>query len=414
MKNITKILLIINLSLVLFGNTFDSDGLNSKSDVTVSGYIREKDMAESINGLLRHDIADAIDDLASNLKHKQSTIDTFTTIKELPNTLPDSNEVEGNLTKEISYKSGNLKISIQQSTKIDAKIYLDKAYNELIIKANDGVYSGFGSVYLVYNPQNDSTTASSQSDYESKSFIYAMLEGKDYLDTLGINLIEVPVEYTFRYSKVAFTTITSYMNGTTFSKNLNFIDIANAFGDSKGGITSLISDAKKSQNKASVGFRLKYNPTDNLSLKIVGKNINSPSFDTVISGEKITFYPIYTISSSYLISNNILASISYDLVSTPTLITDYDTQYVATQLLYRPFEWIQSGINLKENTANSNEGTIVGTSLHAMYEGFKMVLNIEFSLGGTQVTTTDSKTQESSTYTIPKYASTNISLNYNF
>lgn len=405
----TSTIFAANLSVRVQGNNLGSFSVeNAKNnlvnmvDVSTGIYYREREVLRPINGLLQHDLSAALNDIKSNptpYSHSQATRDTFSAIKALPTTLPSTNAIETKMDSSLFYAQDNWSIGLISSLRMKMNIKLDKTFDKLIVYADAAL---MGTQYLEYKPEDDSYAASDQSTYESSSFLYAITEGKDYLDVTGVKLLEIPVGYTFDLDKLHLTVTPSFMYATSFSKGLNFLRVSTALSsdDSTGQLDALISDVQQINLAINLGFDMVYNVWDNLDVGIKASNITNPTFPTNITEKTVTYANRYLLNTMYHYDETLYASAFLDAVSTPTLIDNYAMQYVGMSVSSAPLDWFSANINIRQNFAHSSEGMIIGTTLALHTDTIVVNLSGEFSTNTTEVAGSS----------IPSYAQANLNV----
>lgn len=195
-------------------------------------------------------------------------------------------------TVDVAFAIKNFGFGIFANADVAGTSKVDQQYNRLIFK-NGGSYYELNS--------NNSVTPSNQADYEGSSLIYAMDEGIGntgvQLDTLAV--IEIPVAYGHAfgtdYGDIYLGGAFKLMKGTTYSSFHSF--------SSDKDISDDFDKNKKDSTTVGLDLGVAYNPSfdEDLTLALVGKNLNSPSFDKTNGGE-FKLDPMVRAGAAYKIS----------------------------------------------------------------------------------------------------------------
>ena len=364
----------------------DATSLLPQPDITVQmqGYYYEQNVMSAVNGLLQHDIGAAITELETYPLipvHSQETRDTFSAIKALPSTLATDNNIEGSTTAAVHAKYENFNVSVLKSTRINTQVYLNPNFNRLIIKTSDTIPS-----YLEYDPASDTTTPVTSSDYTNSSFIYAIKNGLDYLKTKGVTLIEIPISYSYQFENFDAKVTASTMYGTTFSKNLNFLDISSSVATNGllNAFDALVGDTKQSEVAFNASLSARYYIDGLGSIGVDAINLTTPTF-TTINSESIEYSPQATLVANYEAMEDMNIHATAELMQAKTLIPNYNTQYISLNASYSFASWAHGALQFRKNIAHSEEGLISGIAMRLGGESISMRLDAEASSSGTTV-----------------------------
>ncbi len=197
-------------------------------------------------------------------------------------------------TVDIAFAVKNFGFGIFANADAAGTSKVDQQYNRLIFEN--------GGSYYELNSDNSVTTAGlTQIDYESSSLIYAMDEGIGntgvQLDALAV--IEIPVAYGHAFGTdfgdIYLGGAFKLMKGTTYSSFHSF--------SSDKDISDDFDKNKKDSTTVGLDLGVAYNPSfdEDLTLALVGKNLNSPSFDRINGGE-FKLDPMVRAGAAYKIS----------------------------------------------------------------------------------------------------------------
>ncbi|MCT7446628.1 conjugal transfer protein TraF [Aliarcobacter skirrowii] len=196
-------------------------------------------------------------------------------------------------TVDIAFAVKNFGFGVFANADVAGTSKVDPQYNRLIFE-NGGSYYELDSNNIV-------TTGLTQPIYESSSLIYAMDEGVGntgvQLDALAV--IEIPVAYGHAFGTdfgdIYLGGAFKLMKGTTYSHFHSF--------SSDEDILDNFDESKKESTTVGLDLGVAYNPSfdEDLTLALVGKNLNSPSFDKTNGGE-FKLDPMVRAGAAYKIS----------------------------------------------------------------------------------------------------------------
>ena len=197
-------------------------------------------------------------------------------------------------TVDVAFAIKNFGFGIFANADIAGTSKVDQQYNRLIFKNGTNYYE-LKSDNTVATPTTDPT------DYESSSLIYAMDEGIGntgvQLDALAV--IEIPVAYGHAFGTdfgdIYLGGAFKLMKGTTYSSFHSF--------SSDKDISDDFDKNKKDSTTVGLDLGVAYNPSfdEDLTLALVGKNLNSPSFDRTV-GKDFKLDPMVRAGAAYKIS----------------------------------------------------------------------------------------------------------------
>ena len=197
-------------------------------------------------------------------------------------------------TVDVAFAIKNFGFGIFANADIAGTSKVDQKYNRLIFE-NGGIYYELKSDNTVATPTTDPT------DYESSSLIYAMDEGigNTGVQLDGLAVIEIPVAYGHAFGTdfgdIYLGGAFKLMKGTTYSHFHSF--------SSDEDILDNFDKNKKDSTTVGLDLGVAYNPSfdEDLTLALVGKNLNSPSFDKTNGGE-FKLDPMVRAGAAYKIS----------------------------------------------------------------------------------------------------------------
>lgn len=198
-----------------------------------------------------------------------------------------------------------------------------------------------------------------KAEYEASSLQYAVENKNTNVDVLGLALVEVPLAYGHQmdtaYGSLAIGGALKLMAGTTFYQRVD-IDSDDAMDDMD----------KNTQNTSTFGIDLglAFKPTEveNLTLALVGKNLNSPAFDiaAVAGGGEFKLDPMFRAGMAYKPNNWVELALDADLTENKS-VTQYNTQYIGGGLNF-DLSVLELNVGLMKNIADNDKAGVVYTA----------------------------------------------------
>jgi len=371
--------------------------------------IREHRLIDTVDKLDSLDLSGTLDRIADNAPNSGTNTDSdrenIQTAIETLNKIPTANGLQ--LSPTVSFAAQISKyfaIGAYASTELRANMVIDKDKLSLIVKDVNSYYQ--------YDPTQDTYINSSENSYKTKSLQYA-IEGEDgvegdsttYLNVSAITMAELPVSFAYTIPQDRGTwslgaTIKA-MSVETFTKNFDIDTDTDAISED-------YDENKKTYSTFGVDLGLLYREkATGLTLGIVGKNINKPSFETKPddSGRIETFEmdPFFRFGMSLPIWNdNIELAIDADLQESDTTYEGMKSRYVGGGIEFHPASWAALRAGLMKNVATES-----------IDEGMIYTAGLGFGLKWFQFDISAMVSEESGTYDgneIPKYMNVNFSL----
>jgi len=294
----------------------------------------------------------------------------------------------------LSTQMGSFGVGVFSSTDTLITANVDQQHDRLIFENNDGTYSEIDD--------NGDVIDATAADYNSSSIVLAINSGLTYLDVKGAALAEVPIAYGHNFE----TRIGDIMVGGAlkYMEVLTYIDKYNV--DGSGEIDSQ-TDVKRDKRSSNFGvdIGLAYRPAFayDLTLALVGKNLNAPDFD-YYDGSTYTIDPLVRAGFAYKVIDSLEIAADIDLTSNKTLNPDLDSKMVGGGLNFEPFSdlfalSIRGGL-MKNLHKNDEAGLIYTAGLGFGVKWFQVDLSAEVS---DNVSTADGTT-------VPEYAKVNLAL----
>jgi len=369
--------------------------------------VRENNLGEQIDQLTKIGFEESLDNIAQNAQ--TATPINATTLQGHNQAIDRENITQGQtLLRSIGTQNG---ISVMPSVYLSGKMetigfgiygtgeisvtaHVDTERLELSLQDPD-----HPNIYYHYDPLSDQYQLISEEEYNQNSVKAAIQEGgTTYIDGKGLVLVEVPISYAQAYDtdqgSLSIGGSIKYMQGTTYVQRL---DIETKSSDA----TDAVDENERKSNNVGLDLGLLFQPNtlEDLSIGLVAKNINAPSFDTA-NGEDITIDPQVRTGVLYQASEAVDLAVDLDLTSNETFIPGYDSQQLGMGVNYHPYQWFSLRAGVISNLADSSEGVIYTTGFGLGHERLSVDLAAQIS----------SKSGNYDGEDIPRYARFNVAL----
>jgi len=373
----------------------------------VGAGVRENNLGEQIDKLSEIEFEETLDNIANNINSavpiNLSTLQGHNSKEDRDNILEAQNILKSIGTKNgISvmpsvYFSGrveNFGLGIYGTGEVSVTAHVDT--NRLDLSVEDPDNPG---TYYRYDPIKDQYSQISEDEYDAHSVEVATKEGgTTYIDGKGLILVEVPISYARKYDleagELSVGGSLKYMQGVTYVQRLNIET------ESDDATDDLDENEKESSNVGvDLGLLFKPKKLEKLSIGLVAKNINSPSFDTA-NGDDITVDPQIRTGLLYEATEQVDLALDLDLTKNETFIPGYDSQQLGFGVNYHPVSWFSLRGGLMSNLADSNEGVVYTTGFGIGHEKFSLDVAAQLA----------SKTGTYGGEEIPKYTRVNVAL----
>jgi len=295
----------------------------------------------------------------------------------------------------VSAQVGSFSVGVFGSVETAGIAIADPAHNKLIFDdtANSGLYVDIEDL---------SNITITQGEYENTSLEYAVNNNLTYLRVDTLTLIEVPLSYGHAFDtgvgSLSVGGSLKFMQGTSYAGDVN-VDT------DSGNIEDILKDSEKKSSDIGIDVGLLYEPTfaEGLRVGLVGKNLNTPSFDRQIGGS-IDIDPMIRMGVAYNIFESLEVAFDYDITKNDTLLASsidtYQTQYLGGGVNWHPVTWASLRAGLMENQASSYEGLIYTAGLAIGPEALQLDISAQMS----------SEENEVDGDTYPRAARVNIAL----
>ncbi|MDT8303521.1 MAG: conjugal transfer protein TraF [Sedimentisphaerales bacterium] len=342
--------------------------------------LREANLAEPIDILADIDIEETLNNIEAELPTALPLdglpADLHNDVVTIQNTLfsiPDTNVLELMSCASLGIQVGNFGFGFYGVSEGAGYAVVDKNHLDIIVETSIPGYN-----YLKYNVEDREFVLSDLSEYEQSSLVYALDEGNTYVQLKGLAYTEIPFAYahqfTTRWGTINLGGALNVMPGYTIDEKVE-IDTES------GEISDKLEDSKEYDTSYSIDLGLFYKPQKmpKLSLGLVAKNLNTPTFDTS-SGITFEVKPQVRGGVAYdLIGDKVTLAFDADLTKNETLIPDYYSQFIGGGIKYQPFDWISVRGGAMQNIRESLEGTILTTGFGLGFKRFQLDIAGQYS-----------------------------------
>ncbi len=375
--------------------------------LNVGAGFRESNMANNMDTLSNINFQETLDTIAKNAgnngSNSQTDINNLKTAKTTLSSISAKNALQvGAGVSLAAQMSDAVAIGVYLDADVGMQLKIDANRLDLIFKKNNSYYS--------YDPDTDTYTATTQAKYESSSLEYAVDNGHSYVQLDALLLGEVPISYAKAYDFSSgfwsFGLNVKYMNLTGYDKK---VDLGKKSGDANDESDSSANEITY-KDTFGLDLGLAYQPkgTD-LTLGLVGKNINSPKFEVDTVGSAVTkssdykLDPYFRVGVSYPIwDDNIEFALDADLQKSETIIPGEETQMIGAGIELHPASWFAL-----------RAGAMTDLASDIYDDGVIATAGVGFGLKWFQFDLSAMMSNKSGYYDgdeIPRYAAVNISL----
>ncbi|VAY86837.1 predicted secreted protein [hydrothermal vent metagenome] len=392
--------------------------------------VREANLLQPINELTNIDFSGTLERIGNNAgtgKKKlviNGIVITNTLLAGTSNKDKDKNNIKDAIdiiTKRIGAKnalqvsaipsftaqiSDAIAIGVYRNIDANFRININSDYDKMIVKTTETINSQTLDIYYSYDYDTDEYIGTTDDkDYKTKSLEYATNNGINYILVDTAILLETPISYARMYD---------FKSGTySFGASIKPMTLTSS--KTKLKIGESLSDANDKRNDLETTYDstfgldlgIAYKPNNSkLTLGIVGKNLNSPTFKvnkTTTNEKDYKIDPYLRAGLSVPIWNdNIEFALDLDLQKNDTIISGEKTQFVGTGIELHPSSSFALRAGAMKDLASQNfdDGTILTAGVGF---GLKWLqFDISAMLGTNK---SEFKGQE-----IPKYFAVNLAL----
>jgi hypothetical protein len=325
-----------------------------------------------------------------DVKENASTIQSS-----LSNLSSNNNHLALTPSAGLAVKMGKFSLAVYTMARAKLSTITDGDRLEYIIYDNDN------DKYLHYDPQTGNYSDSDEETYKAESVDYAINEiGSTYIDSQAIILTEVPLSYADKFewgsNSLNYGISLKYMQGITTQTKISFND------EDYDPMQDLEKNTVTTDTFG-VDLGLVFRPADSgFKFAISGKNLNTPTFDTIDPNTQYELKPKITTGLAYSISQTFDIAVDYDVTETEDILLGRKSQYVGGGINLHPLSWLSLRAGAKKNLSDTEN-----------YEGVVYTAGASFGLKWLQVDAALQASKNSGNYDgeeIPRYMRANLSL----
>jgi len=365
--------------------------------------MQEDGLIRHINALNDYEIKDTLDRIGDNApdedgknakSNTQEDRDNLTKIQNRLKQINTNDNVAVDSSTDLLFRIDSYAFGLMMSATSLSNIVVDKQRTALIteVEADDSMY------YAEYDQSIDTYIVHNSSDiYEEESLEYAIDEEKTYISEKVLMISSIPLSYghDFHFKNIGELDVGAtlkFMQGRYIQKNINL---------EKKSINIDFNDAVIT-NTFGIDFGLAFTPDmfSPLTIGFVGKNLNTPTFNT--ENSSIGLEPMFRLGASYLLFQNELeVAFDIDLTKNKTELTKVERQYAGLGVSYEPVNWFHMRGGMMEDIATNTSGTIYTAGLGLGHP--KFMLDISGQYSADTVSYNDGKS-------LPEYSKINVSI----
>lgn len=257
-----------------------------------------------------------------------------------------------NPSVDLAFSYGSFGTGAFVTSDIGAVANIDQSRTALIFAGSDGRYYDLENIQI-YN---------TDAEYTASSLDYAVQNGTTNLDIVGLAVAEIPLAYGHAfdtgYGSLAVGGALKLMAGQTFYKKAK-VDDDNAFDS--------LDQNTQDTTTFGIDLGLAYKPAfaEGLTLALVGKNLNSPTFDVsaAAKAEGASDYqldPMVRAGAAYKLNDWVEFALDADITKNKS-ITMYDTQYIGGGANI-DLKYLELNLGLMKNIAPSDVAGAIYTA----------------------------------------------------
>ncbi len=304
-------------------------------------------------------VSDLVDGNAEN-----ATPDQINTLLKAKNIIigMDQKGFQINPTADLGLSFGSFGTGLFLTSDIGGIANIDQTHTDLIFETSTtGQYINV----LTFDPPNP--VYLSEADYQTSSLYYAAVDESNTnkttnLNVVGLAVVEIPLAYGYAldtgYGALAVGGALKYMKGQTFYKTVD-IDSDNALDN--------LSDNAANSSTFGIDLGLTFKPTkvENLTLALVGKNLNTPTFDVsaLAKNKGVSDYeikPAVRAGAAYKLGEVVEFAFDADLTENKSLV-GYNTRYIGGGANF-DLSALELNVGLMKNIASNDEAGVIYTA----------------------------------------------------
>lgn len=289
-------------------------------------------------------LSNAADGNVENLS--QTDIDTLNQARSIILGM-DGSGFQVNPTADLAFSFGSFGTGVFGTSDIGGIANIDQTHTALIFLGSDNNY---------YDITSGTPVLSDLATYNATSIQYAIDNGTTNVDVVGLAVFEIPLAYghAFKtgYGSLSVGGALKYMKGKTFYKSVA-LDDDNALDN--------INDNAVDSSTFGVDLGLAFKPefSQELTLALVGKNLNTPSFDKIGGGE-YEIKPAVRAGGAYKFNEWAEFAMDVDLTENKSLV-GYNTRYIGGGANF-DLSALELNVGLMKNIASNDEAGVIYTA----------------------------------------------------
>jgi hypothetical protein len=259
-------------------------------------------------------------------------------------------------TVDLALSFGSFGTGLFLTSDIGALANVDQTRKALIFREDNGTPNDLTDDQF-YDVETGSVTT--PTDYNNLSLQYAVENKNTNLSVVGLAVIEIPLAYGYAldtgYGALAVGGALKYMKGQTFYTKVD-IDSDNALDN--------LSDYSVDSSTFGIDLGLTFKPTkvENLTLALVGKNLNTPSFDisAAAGGGDYEIKPAVRAGVAYKLGEVVEFAFDADLTENKSLV-GYNTRYIGGGANF-DLSALELNVGLMKNISSNDEAGVIYTA----------------------------------------------------
>ncbi|MDP3465221.1 MAG: conjugal transfer protein TraF [Sulfuricurvum sp.] len=290
-------------------------------------------------------VSDLVDGNAEN-----ATVDQINTLIQAQGIIAgmDGTGFQVNPTADLGISFGSFGTGLFGTSDIGGVVNVDPTHTALIFEGSTaGTY---------FDITSGTPVASDLTTYNATSIQYAIDNGTTNVDVVGLAVYEIPLAYGHAfntgYGSLSVGGALKYMKGKSFYKSVK-LDDDNALDN--------INDNAVDSSTFGIDLGLAFKPTkvENLTVALVGKNLNTPSFDKIGGGE-YEIKPAVRAGGAYKFNEWAEVAMDVDLTENESLV-GYNTRYIGGGANF-DLSALELNIGLMKNIASNDEAGVIYTA----------------------------------------------------
>lgn len=298
-----------------------------------------------LNDLDFSGVSDLVDGNAEN-----ATVDQINTLLQAQGIIVgmDGTGFQINPTADLGLSFGSFGTGLFGTSDIGGVANVDPTHTALIFEGSTpGTY---------YDITSGTPVLSDLTAYNATSIQYAIDNGTTNVDIVGLAVYEIPLAYGHAfdtgYGSLSVGGALKYMKGKSFYKSVK-LDDDNAMDN--------INDNAVDSSTFGIDLGLAFKPTkvENLTLALVGKNLNTPAFDKIGGGE-YEIKPAVRAGGAYKFNEWAELAMDVDLTENESLV-GYNTRYIGGGANF-DLSALELNVGLMKNIASNDEAGVIYTA----------------------------------------------------